>query len=96
MTSSRLPTHGGTVDLVLDGFRTFGQADRDTNPRHAVRQTVLANLLSGQHERPLGIVAFNTADGRARHVTAEIIREVLALADEASSLAVRDFVEWAR
>ena len=33
MTAPRLPNHGDTVDLVLDGFGTFGQADRETDPR---------------------------------------------------------------
>jgi len=42
---------------VLDGFGTFGQADRETDPGHADRQTVLAILLSRQYERPLRIVA---------------------------------------
>ena len=64
-------------------------------PRQADRQTVLANLLSGQYERPLRIVAFNTAEGWARDVTAEIAQEVLALADQDLSPAVRDFVERA-
>jgi hypothetical protein len=91
MTSPRLPNQGDTVDLVLDGFGKFGQAD----PRHADRQTVLAKLLSGQYECPLRIVAFNTAEGWARDVTAEIAQAVLALADQDFSPAVRDVVEWA-
>jgi hypothetical protein len=92
MTSPRLPHHGDTVDLVLDGVE-FGQADRDTDRWRANRQTVLANLLSGQDERPLRIVAFNTAEGWARDVTAEIVQEVLALADQDLRPAVRDVVE---
>jgi hypothetical protein len=93
MTSPGLPNHGDTVDRVLEGFGTFGQADRKTDPRHADRQTVLANLLSGQSERPLRIVAF--AEGWAREVTAEIAQEILALADQDLPPAVRDVVEWA-
>ena len=61
----------------------------------ADRQTVLANLLSGQDERPLRIVACKTAEDWARDVTAEIAQEVLALADQDLSPAVRDVVEWA-
>ena len=41
MTSPRSPNHGDTVDMVLDGFGTFGQADRETEPQQADRQTVL-------------------------------------------------------
>jgi len=64
-------------------------------PRHADRQTVLANLLYGQCERPLRIAACNTAEGWARDGIAEIAQEVLALADQDLSPAVRDVVEWA-
>jgi hypothetical protein len=88
MTSPRLPNQGYTVDLVLDGFGKFGQADREIDPLQADRQT-------GQYECPLRIVAFNTAEGWARDVTAEITQEVLALADQDFSPAVRDVVEWA-
>ena len=95
MTSPRLPNHGDTVYLLLDGFGTFGQADRKSDPRHADRQTVLAKLLFCQYERSLRIVAVNTAEGWARHVTAEIAQEVLALAEQDLSTAARDFVEGA-
>jgi hypothetical protein len=61
LTSPRLPK----VFLVLDGFGTFGQAGRETDPRQDDRPTVLANLLSGQYERALRIVASNTTEGWA-------------------------------
>jgi hypothetical protein len=93
MILPRLPNHGGTVDPALDGVGTFGQVDRETDPRHH-RQTVLANLLSGHSERPLRIAAFNIANGWARDVTAEIAQEVLALADQDLRPAGRDVVEW--
>jgi hypothetical protein len=94
MTSPRLPKHCDAISLVLDGFGTFGP-DRETDPRHADQQTVLANLLSGQGERPLRIAACKTAEGWARDVTAEIAQEVLGFADQDLSPAVRDVVEWA-
>jgi len=94
MTAPRLLNHGDTVDRVLDGFATSGQADRDTAPRH--RQTMPANLLSGRSERPLRIVACNIAEGWAHEVTAEIAQEILALADQNLSPAVRDVMERAR
>jgi hypothetical protein len=81
-----------TVYLVLDDFGSFGLAYRETDPTQADRHTVVANLLSGQYERPLRIVAFNTAAGWARDVTAEIAREVLARTNEMSP-TLRQFVE---
>ena len=78
-----VPSRDGTVYLVLDDFGKFGQAYRETNPTQADLQTVVANLLAGQYERPLQVVAFNTTEGWARDVTAAIAREVLARADAA-------------
>jgi hypothetical protein len=69
------------VYLVLEDFGEFGRAYRETDPTRADRQSVLADLLAGQYERPLRIVAFNTAEDWARDVSAEIITEALARAD---------------
>jgi hypothetical protein len=84
-TSPRLPNNADTVDLVLDGFGTFDQADRETEPRQADRHTIL--LFSVEDEPPLRIVACKTAEGWARDVTAQIVQEI-ALADEDLSSAV--------
>ena len=86
-----------TIYLVLDDFGSLGQAYRETDPNQADRQTVLANLLSGQYERPLRIVAFNTTEGWARDVTGEIAGEALRNADQDDlSPAARAFVGGAR
>jgi hypothetical protein len=83
-----------TVYLVLEDFGSLGRAYRETDPSQADRQTVLSNLLSGQYERLLRIVAFNAAEGWARDVTAEIAGEVLAYPDQDElSAAARQFVE---
>jgi hypothetical protein len=51
----------GTVYLALDC-----QADL---------QTVVSDLLAGRYRHPLRVVAFNTADGGTRDITAEIARK---------------------
>src|SRR5712691_9581395 len=91
-----VPSRDGTVYLVLDDFGEFGRAYREAQEAQADRQTVLADLVSGQYERPLRIVAFNTAEGWARDVTAEIAQEALARtsrSDHDLSPAVRDLLE---
>lgn len=88
MTSSRLSNLGDTVDLVLDGFETFGQADRETDRGQADRQTVLSKHLSGQYEPCLCIAACKIAEGGSRDVAANVTQEVLVLADEDLSSAV--------
>jgi hypothetical protein len=96
MTPPLVPSHDGTVYLVLDDFGPLGRAYRETDPAQADRTTVVADLLSGQYRHPLRVVAFNAAEGWARDVTAEIAREVLARAGESElPLAVHDFVERA-
>jgi hypothetical protein len=89
--------HDETIYLVLEDFGSLGQAYRETDPSQADRQTVLSDLLSGQYERPLRIVAFNTTEGWARDVTGEIAGEALRNADQDDlSPAARAFVEGAR
>ena len=92
MTAPGLPNHGDTVDLVQDGFGKFGQADRDTDPRHADRQTVLAYLLSGQISAPAhrGLRRSLGARRHRRNRPAGF-----GLADQDLCPAMRDFVEWA-
>jgi hypothetical protein len=80
-----------TIYLVLEDFGSLGQAYRETDPRQADRQTVLSNLLSGEYRRPVRIVAFNTTEGWARDVTADLAGEALSLPDISSS--ARAFAE---
>jgi hypothetical protein len=82
-----------TVYLVLEDFGKFGRAYRETDPSQANRQTLLSNLLSGQYERAVRIVAFDTTRGWSGDVTAEIA-EALTHADQVDlSPAAREFVE---
>ena len=98
MTTLLVPTPDGTVYLVLDDFAEFGRAWRETDLTQADLQTVVANLLAGQYEHPLRVVAFNTTEGWARDATADVARKVLTRASELDhhlSPAVRAFVERA-
>jgi hypothetical protein len=88
----------GTIYLVLDDFGELGRAYRETDAAQADLKTVVADLLSGQYRHPLRVVAFNTAEGWARDVSADIARKVLTRAlelDDKLPAAVRDFVERA-
>ena len=69
-----------TVDreiyIVLDDFGLSAQVWRETNDAEADRATLIKDLLDGQYEAPIRIVAFNTAQGWSRDVTDEIAREL--------------------
>ena len=64
------------VYLVLDDFGRLGRAWRETNEAGANRTTLVLNLLDGQYEDPVRIVAFNTAEGWSRDVTVDIADEL--------------------
>ena len=64
------------IYLVLDDFGPLGRAWRETDEAGANRATLVRNLLDGQYEDPVRIVAFNTAEGWSRDVTVEIADEV--------------------
>jgi hypothetical protein len=57
------------VYLVLDDFGCLGRAWRETDEAGASRPALVRNLLEGQYENPVRIVAFNTAEGWSRDVT---------------------------
>jgi hypothetical protein len=64
------------VYLVLDDFGRLGRAWRETDEAEANRTTLVLNLLDGQYEDPVRIVAFNTAQGWSRDVTVDIADEL--------------------
>ena len=66
----------GDIYLVLDDFGPLGRAWRETDEAGANRTTLVRNLLDGQYEDPVCIVAFNTAEGWSRDVTVDIADEV--------------------
>jgi hypothetical protein len=61
---------------VLDDFGPLGRAWRETDEAGTGRTTLVRNILEGQYEDPVRIVAFNTAQGWSRDVTVEIADEV--------------------
>lgn len=74
---SIVPEHiAHDVYLVLDDFGHLGRAWRETDEAGASRATLVRNLLDGQYEAPVRIVAFNTAEGWSRDVTVDIADEV--------------------
>jgi hypothetical protein len=64
------------VYLVLDDFGRLGRAWRETDEAGASRPTLVRNLLEGQYENPVRIVAFNTNEGWSRDVTLDIADEL--------------------
>ncbi len=64
------------VYLVLDDFGTLGRVWRETDETGTNRTWMIRNLLEGQYENPVRIIAFNIAEGWCRDVTLDIADEL--------------------
>jgi len=85
-----------TAVAALSISCSMTSVNSDARTGRPTRLTVVADLLSGQYRHPLRVVAFNTAEGWARDVSADIACHVLTCARELEHelpAAVRDFVE---
>ena len=63
--------------LVLDDLGgRFGRSWRETRADDADRETLIRDLVEGQFDHPVRIVAFNAAEGWCRDVTVDIADEL--------------------
>ncbi len=90
------PGFNADVYVVLDDFGKLGRAYREVDEEAADRETVTRNLMSGEYNNPVRIVAFNTAEGWSRDVTEDIAREIKARVERSGddlSPGLRDFID---
>jgi hypothetical protein len=81
---------------VLDDFGKTGRVYRETAEAAATLESVIEDLLTGQFNNPVSVVAFNTSQGWSRDVSEDVAREVLRrVAGRVRPLAAssRKFVE---
>jgi hypothetical protein len=64
------------IYLVLEDFGILGRAWCETDEAGSNRATLVRNLLDGQYENPVRIVAFNIAEGWCRDATIDIADEL--------------------
>ena len=57
-----------TVYLVADDFGKLGRAWREADYEETDLETVIQDLLSGQYNNPIRVVAFNTLEHWAQEV----------------------------
>jgi hypothetical protein len=83
------------VYLVLDTFGEMGLAWRETDDADTERAALVRDLLDGQYEDPVRIVAFNTAKGWSRDVTEDVADELQEYCADLDEIPVylQDFLE---
>ena len=85
-----------TVYLVVDSFGRLGTCYRETDVERTDLETVIADLISGQFNDPVRVVAFNTAEHWAQDVSKDIAREIQSRCDidgHDVPETLRDFVD---
>jgi hypothetical protein len=65
-----------TVYLVVDRFGALGTAYRETDVERTDLETVITDLISGQFNDPVRVVAFNTSEKWSQDVSAEVAHEL--------------------
>jgi hypothetical protein len=84
-----------TVYLVIDRFRGLGTVYRETEVERADLETITLDLMAGQFNDPIRVVAFNTLEHWSEDVTEYIAFEIQTRCDiegVAVPEHIRDFV----
>ena len=85
-----------TVYLVMDSFGAHGTAYRETDVERADLETVIADLMAGEFNAPVRVIAFNMLGHWADDVSRQIAEEIQKRCDltgEPVPECIRDFVE---
>ena len=70
-----------TVYLVIDRFGGLGTVYRETEVERADLETIITDLMSGQFNDPVSVVAFNTLEHWSEEVSEDIATEIQTRCD---------------
>jgi len=85
-----------TIYLVTDNFASSGSGYRETEIERVDLEAIISDLLSGQFNDPVRVVAFNTLEHWSEDLSAEIAGEIQTRCDiggEGIPDHLQDFVE---
>jgi hypothetical protein len=85
-----------TAYLVIDRLGRLGSVYRETEVERADLETIIADLMSGQFNDPICVVAFNTLEHWSEDVSRDVALEIQTRCDiegEDVPESIRDFVE---
>jgi hypothetical protein len=84
------------LHFVLCDFGRSGQAYVETDPAEADASTIVHNLLRGQYDRPVRVLALNVEEGWVRDVSEIIaakVQDVARREEQRLAAGTRTFVE---
>jgi hypothetical protein len=85
-----------TVYLVIDRFGGLGTVYRETEVERADLETIIADLMTGQFNDPIRVVAFNTLEHWSEDVSEYIAFEIQTRCEIDSTAVpehIKDFVD---
>src|ERR1700737_281747 len=68
------------LHFVLCNFGALGTAYVETAPTEVDRDTIIRNMMTGEYDHPLHVIAVNPAKGWARDVSEDIARALIETA----------------
>ena len=78
LTPSIVPNGTGqTFYIVLDDFGRLGRSFRETDIERSDLETIISDLMSGQFNDPIRVVAFNTTERWSDDVSEDVAREIM-------------------
>src|SRR5260370_39638060 len=80
MFSPLVPALDLDLHFVLCDFGALGTAYVETVPTEVDRRTIIRNMMSGEYDHPLQVIAVNPAKGWARDVSEDIARALVETA----------------
>jgi hypothetical protein len=100
MSPPLVPSLGHDLHFVLCDFGKNGHAFVETDPAYADRNTIISNLIAGEYERLLNVIAFNLAEVWACDVSESIAKAIMkggaVRTDGTSAFVAAHLVEAAR
>jgi hypothetical protein len=81
-TPSIVPNgHDQTFYLVINNYGKLGTAFAETDVAEADLETSITDLMSGQYNEPVRVVAFNTAEHWSEDASEDVAREIMRRLD---------------
>jgi hypothetical protein len=88
--------YGADQTVVVDSFGANGTVYRETEVERTDLETIIGDLMLGQFNDPVRVVAFNTLEHWSKDVSADVAAEIRTRCDidgEPVPEHVKDFVE---